>query len=218
MTLIDYGQILVRRGWIILLLALIAAVSAYLLSRVQTPIYRATQTVLIQPARADLSLTESASRLVNNYALYLDSDSTAARVIDALQLDMTPGDLNADVVVNPDALRFSIRIEVELPDQETAYQVAQEYGNQLVQFRFQENQKNQIQDRIDAQMVDVPRVALDRPKPVLNTAAGAVLGALLGIIIIFVLEYLESAVVRRREDVERALALPVLASIPDLDR
>ncbi|MCC6616670.1 MAG: hypothetical protein IT320_24565 [Anaerolineae bacterium] len=218
MSLIDYGQILVRRGWIILLLALIAAVSAYLLSRVQTPIYRATQTVLIQPARADLSLTESASRLVNNYALYLDSDTTAARVIDALQLDMTPGDLNGDVVVNPDALRFSIRIEVELPDQETAYQVAQEYGNQLVQFRFQENQKNQIQDRIDAQMVDVPRVALDRPKPLLNTAAGAVLGALLGIIIIFVLEYLESAIVRRREDVERALALPVLASIPDLDR
>ena len=109
MTLIEYGQILIRRGWIILLLALIAAVSAYLLSRAQTPIYRATQTVLIQPARADLSLTESASRLVNNYALYLDSDSTAARVIDALQLDMTPGDLNADVVVNPDALRFSIR-------------------------------------------------------------------------------------------------------------
>ncbi|MCL4247764.1 MAG: hypothetical protein KJ065_06425 [Anaerolineae bacterium] len=218
MNLIDYGQIIVRRGWIILLLALITAVSAYLLSRVQTPIYRATQTVLVQPARADLSLTESASRLVNNYALYLDSDTTAARVIDALQLDMTPGDLNGDVVVNPDALRFSIRIEVELPDEQMAYQVAQEYGNQLVQFRFQENQKNKIEDRIDAQMVDVPRVGLDRPRTVLNTLAGAVLGALLGMVIIFILEYLESAIVRRREDVERALSLPVLASIPDLDR
>lgn len=67
-------------------------------------------------------------------------------------------------------------------------------------------------------MVDVPRVGLDRPRTVLNTLAGAVLGALLGMVIIFILEYLESAIVRRREDVERALSLPVLASIPDLDR
>jgi capsular polysaccharide biosynthesis protein len=35
--------------------------------------------------------------------------------------------------------------------------------------------------------------------------------------IVFVLEYLESSVLRRREDVERSLALQVLAAIPDFE-
>lgn len=218
MNLIDYGRILLRRGWIMILLAVIAAASAFFLSRLQTPIYRATQTVLIQPARADLGLTESASRLVRGYALYLDSDATAARVIDTLRMDMTPGALNSVVVVNPDALRLSVQIEVELPEQVLATRVAQEFGNELVQFRFQENQKNLLSERIDALMVDVPRVELDRPRPTLNALAGGVLGLILGGIIVFVLEYLESAIVRQREDVERSLSLPVLASIPDPDR
>jgi uncharacterized protein involved in exopolysaccharide biosynthesis len=57
MNLIDYGRILLRRGWIMALLAVIAAVSAYVLSSRQTPEYRATQMVLIQPARTDNGLT-----------------------------------------------------------------------------------------------------------------------------------------------------------------
>ncbi len=218
MSLIDYMQIIWRRGWIIIALAGVAAVSAFFLSRLQAPVYRATLTVLIQPARADLGLTESASRLVRNYALYLDSDATAARVIDVLRLDMLPGQLNSSVNVSPDTLRFSILIEVEHPDETQAGQIAQEFGNQLVQYRFQENQKNRLEDRIDASIVDAPRVDLDRPRPTLNALAGAVLGAILGALIVFVLEYLESAIVRRREDIERALALPVLASIPPLER
>lgn len=217
MTLIDYGSILLRRGWIMILLALIAAGSAYFLSRLQTPIYRATQTVLIEPARADLGLTESATRLVRQYAVRLDSDFTAERVIDVLRLDMTPAALNGATVVNSDALRLTIQIEVELPDAEMARQVAQEFGNQLVQYRFQENQQNRLEDRITASLQDVARVDLDRPRPPLNALAGGVLGFILGGIVVFALEFIESAIVRRREDIERALDLPVLASIPDLD-
>ena len=66
MNLIDYGRILVRRGWIIILLAVIAAGGAYFLSTRQTPIYRSIQKVLIQPARIDLSLTESSKALLSS--------------------------------------------------------------------------------------------------------------------------------------------------------
>jgi capsular polysaccharide biosynthesis protein len=48
----------------------------------------------------------------------------------------------------------------------------------------------------------------------INTAAGGLFGAILGFVIVFVLEYLESSIVRRREDVERSLELAVLATIP----
>ncbi len=42
MNLIDYGRILLRRDWITLLLAAIAAASARFLNSRQTPVYRAT--------------------------------------------------------------------------------------------------------------------------------------------------------------------------------
>jgi capsular polysaccharide biosynthesis protein len=42
-------------------------------------------------------------------------------------------------------------------------------------------------------------------------------GLIIGVVIVFVLEYLESSIVRRREDVERSLELPVLANIPQME-
>ena len=63
-------------------------------------------------------------------------------------------------------------------------------------------------------MLDPPRPALDHPQRSINTLAGAILGALLGGVIIFVLEYIESGILRSPQDVDRMLALPVLGAIP----
>jgi capsular polysaccharide biosynthesis protein len=215
MNLVDYGRILWRRGWIIVLLALIAAGSAYVLSLQQQPIYRSTVKVLIVPARFDLSLTESSRGLLNNLKEYLDSTLIAQRVIDNLQLDMTPEQLKSKVTIAADQLSLTIQIDVDLPDGELANDVAREWGNMLVQYRNERNQQSRREDRIDAQLQDNPTYTLLQPRPTINALAGAMLGVLLGGVIIFVLEYLESSIVRRRDDLERALDLPVLAAIPE---
>jgi capsular polysaccharide biosynthesis protein len=217
MNLIDYGRILIRRGWIIILLAVIAAGSAYFLSQRQTPIYRSTQLVLIQPSRNDLGLAEATIRLLNSYVVYLDSEQIAQQVIDNLQLDMTPGQLKSGVTIAADQLRLVIQIDADLPDGELANRVARAWGETLVQYREQQNQISRREDRIDAVLPDYPRYSRLRPNPTVNAAAGGVLGVMLGAIIVFVLEYLESSVVRRREDIERALDLPVLAAVPDME-
>ena len=215
MNLIDYGRILVRRGWIIVLLAVIAAGGAYFLSTRQTPTYRSIQKVLIQPARIDLSLTESSKALLSSLSEYLNSSYRAAEVIDQLKLDMTPTQLlhNVDIVAVP--LSLSIEIGVDLPDGELANRVAKAWGEQLVLFRDQENQKNRREDQVNALLQDDPSYDLLAPRPGINAAAGGVLGLLLGGIVVFVLEYLESSVVRRRDDLERGMELPVLAAIPE---
>lgn len=214
MNLVDYGRILVRRGWIMVLLAALAAGGAYFLSTRQTPTYRSIQKVLIQPARIDLSLTESSKSLLANLSEYLYSSFRAAEVIEQLKLDMTPDQLLANVDVVPVALSLSIEISVDLPDGELANRVARAWGERLVLYRDQENQQSRREDQVNAILQDVPRYDLLAPRPAINAAAGAVLGLLLGGIIVFVLEYLESSVVRRREDLERGLDLPVLATIP----
>ncbi len=214
MNLVDYGRILWRRGWIMVLLALIAAGSAYLFSTQLEPVYRSTVKVLIVPARFDLSLMESSRGLLNNMREYLDSTLIAARVIDNLQLDMTPDQLKSKVTIAADQLSLAIQIDVDLPDGDLANDVAREWGNMLVIYRNEQNQESRREDRIDAQLQDNPTYSLLQPRPTINALAGAVLGVLLGGIIIFVLEYLESSIVRRRDDIERTLDIPVLADIP----
>lgn len=216
MNLIDYGRILLRRGWIILLLGVIAAASAYFLSTQQTTIWRATQRVLVQPTRADLSLTESAKSLLAQYAAYLDSELIAQRVIDRLNLDMMAADLKSMVDIAAIQLSLQIQIDVDMPQPELAAAVAREWGLQLVEYRNLKNQEARREDRIDANLADNPQLSIVRPRPAINAVAGGILGLLLGAIIVFVLEYLESNVIRRREDLERA-DVPVLVAIPGFD-
>jgi capsular polysaccharide biosynthesis protein len=217
MNLMDYASILLRRGWIMILLAVLAAASAWFLSQRQTPIYRSTQRVLIQPTRADLSLTESSKSLLGNHVMYLDSEFRAQEVIDNLQLDMTPEQLKSAVTIASDPLNLTIQIDVDMPDGELANDIAREWGNLLIQYRNAENQLARREDYIKAQLQDVARYDLLRPRPTINAIAGAILGLLLGGVIVFVLEYLESSIVRSRDDLERTVNISVLAAIPDAE-
>ncbi len=215
MNLIDYGRIILRRGWIMILLAILTATSAYLISRQLTPVYRSTQLVLIQPSRTDLGLTEALIRLMQSYRVYLGSTDRAKEVIDTLDLDMSPGDLLAAATFNADRDRLTMQIDIDLTDGELANDIAREWGNLLVQYRNRENQTVRQEDRITALPIDTPQYSLQSPNVQINTIAGGLIGFGLGAILVFVLEYLESAIVRRRDDVERSLGLPVLSTIPE---
>ena len=107
-----------------------------------------------------------------------------------------------------------VAFAVENSDPDLANDIARTWGNQLIQWQQQENDKNRQEDRITIEFRDDPLVALDRPNTRINTLAAAVFGALLGVILIFLLEWLESGVMQRSEDVERYLEIPVIGTIP----
>ncbi len=217
MNLLEYVNILLRRGWILLLLALVAAGSAWWLGTRQTPVYRATQRVLMQPTRADFGLTEASKTLLGNHVAYLDSEFRAREVIDNLRLDMTARQLTSVVTIAADPLNLTIQIDVDLADGDQANDVAREWGNLLIQYRNEENQRARREDYINASLQDNARYTLLRPRPTLNAAAGAILGLILGGVLVLVLEYLESSIVRNSEDMERATGISVLANIPQAE-
>ena len=214
MPLGEYFRILRRRGWIIVLLACLTAASALVFSTVQNPVYRATVNVLVQPARTDFGLAQSAKLLLDSYVAFLDTDTSAAAIIQDLQLDMLPETLRADVSIAAEAQRFLITIEVDNENGDAANDIARKWAELLVQWRNDENQKQRREDRVTALLLDAPRYLLDHPRRGLNTAAGGVLGILLGGLLIFFLEYWDAGILRTRTDVERQLNLAVLGAIP----
>ena len=215
MNLTEYVRILARRGWILVLAIILTAGSAFVLSKVQKPVYRAEQKILIEPARNDFGLTQTLKDLISSWVSRLNTQLRAQDVINALQLDMTPQQLQPMVTVSPDLNNLLITVDVDMTDGETANRVAQTFGSQFIDWRNQQNQPLQLADRINAELLDAPQYALFRPNTAINVAAGALLGLLLGGVVVFVLEYLDSNIVRRAADIERYLQLPVLVNLPD---
>lgn len=214
MPITEYFRILVRRGWILLLMAVLTATAAFVFSKLQTPVYQSTIYLLVQPARTDFGLTQSAKILLRSYVAWMDTDNRAREVIEAKQLDMEPGTLRNNVTIVSDDSRFVIQIDVKNENGDLANDIAKKWAELFVQWRNDENQKQRKEDRVDAVILDEPSYTLDRPKAEINTVAGGVLGLLLGSVIIFVLEYLDSAVIRAAADIERQFNLPVLGAIP----
>jgi len=214
MSLTEYFRILRRRGWILALMAVLTAASAFVFSAVQTPIYQSTINVLVQPVRPDLGLTTSAKNLLRSYVAWMSTRTNAGKVIDELQLDRTAESLLGDVTIASDDSRFVIQIDVENEDGDLANDIAQKWADLFVQWRNDQNAIARREDRVDVFVLDPPRYDLDRPQKTVNTLAGAILGVLLGGVVIFALEYVESSVIRSPQDVERVLALSVLGAIP----
>lgn len=215
MELLQYLRILRKRWWIILVAVLATAVSAMAFSRFQTPIYQSTAEVVIQPARPDFGLTQSAKTLLRSYMTIADSNEWARRVLERERLDMEPEELRANARFAAEDDRMIIRIEIEDTDGEVANRIAKTWATLLVEWRDQENQKQRKEDRVFATLRDAPTYSQTWPPrlPIMGIA-GAILGLIIAFVIVFFLEWAESGVIRTPDDVEQWLGLTVLGTVP----
>jgi capsular polysaccharide biosynthesis protein len=181
----------------------------------QTPIYESSLKLLVRPSRSDFGQSQAARELLGNYEQWLRSSYRAQDVIDDLQLDMTAGELLSNVEVSSDRLGLVLQLVVKNTNGDLANDIATSWGNQLIQWQQGENDKNRQEDRITVEFQDNPQYYLASPQTKINTAAAFVFGALLGIILIFLLEWIASGVLRRPNDIERILEIPVIGSIPE---
>ena len=208
-----------KRWWVIALSALIAIGSAYGFSKTQPTVWRSTITLSIEPSRqTDYGQVLAIKQILRNFRLKLTSGLMAQRVVDKLQLDIPAAALLGKVAVSPDEADITIQIEAKDQDAATASRIVRTFADLFVQERQIKNLENAQQDRILVSIADNPTAPdIFSPKTSINMLAGGVLGALLGVIILFALEWLESDVVRSNEDVERYIGLPVIGSIPTIN-
>ena len=218
MDLKDYARLARKRGWIVIAVALLAALSAFGFSKIQTPIYRSWIKLSVEPARAsDYGQTLAIKNVLRNYTEQLKTRKMAQRVIDMLQLDITQQTFLSVIAVDSDEANYTIQIEARNRDGGAAQQIVQTMAQLFVDERQVRNIEVDQRDRILTSIIDsASPYEVFSPKTSVNVLAGGVLGVLLGALFVFALEWLESAMVRSAEDVERYVGVAVLGSIPTI--
>jgi capsular polysaccharide biosynthesis protein len=207
MNLWDLIYILRRWGWLIPVLTGATALSAFVFSRLQTPVYRAVATIAVQPARPDFGQSQAAKTLLSSYVQIMSStygggdlhQPSASRVIQTLQLDMTPEQLKRSAIFSADERSLLIELEVRSYAPEVAQQIARTWAELFVEWRRTENQRLRQEDQIDALLVDQPVAGRFRPQTTFNVAAGAVLGLVLGGALALLAGWLELGAARASE-------------------
>jgi len=217
MEVTNYIRILRKWGWIVILVALVAAASAFGVSRLQTPVYSASVTLSVNPARADWGLSNATKDLLRNYVENIRTHRVSQEVIDRAQLDMDTTTLLGKLYVSPAGDTFTLQIEARDTDPEVAMTIAQTMAEVFAEERDAWNQRQDKRDRIEVSILDaVWNLGYQQysPNTRVNTVAGGLIGLLVGMLVVFFLEWLEQDVIRSANDVERTIQVAVLGSIP----
>jgi capsular polysaccharide biosynthesis protein len=212
----DYIRIITRRGWIILLTMVVAMASAFVVSRVQTPVYRSTVFLNVFPGRLDWGLQQTIVGVLRNFAGTITSRTTALDVVSRLELDITPEQLVEKLTVKPIETDLIIQIDADDFDPLIARDIAQTTAEVFVEDTKVLMQDQDAADRVEVSIRDyaLPGV-LHKPKWKINVLAGAVLGALVGVIIVFTLRFLESDIIHNARELEEYTGVAVLGLVPE---
>lgn len=220
----EYALIVLRRWWLVLLALAVAAGAAFVFTSRQPATYQVSTQVMAIAQPPDYWLDLYAKNRLASYKDLIGNYDFVAGALQAAGLSVDPGLAGGELVIghNPDS--NTLQLVVRDTDPARAAAIVNAVADAFVAKSRADNQQiTQEYTSSDGtrhgtvQIVKLgtpgaPRTPVG-PRVKLNTAAGAVLGVTLGIVLAFALEYLDDRL-RSERDVARALQLPVLAGIP----
>lgn len=210
-------QIILKRWWIIVAAFLLAVILSVIYTFfVFDPVYQSNTTVYIGKneentntsiAYNDILLND---RLVKDYRELIISRLVTEMVIKELGLtDMTSAKLAPKISVNSKQDTRFIEISVEDTNPESAKAIANKIA-EVFQQKVVEIMKVENVQLIDA--AELPKSPV-KPNKQLNLAVAGVLGIMLGLGVVFLIEYLDNTV-KTPEDIKKYVDLPVIGAIP----
>jgi capsular polysaccharide biosynthesis protein len=210
----DYVRVVWKRWWIIGLIALTAAVAAYVFSKLQQPEYRSQARYSVLINRLDSGANAFANQTLNNYRNLVYNKDQLQGVNNQLGLDRSGEYLLEYVRVQPQPDQLLMVIEVDWETPAGAQQIAAAVGERLNASVVEANRTLQGEDRVSLRLIESPQVGyLAKPITRVNVLAGAILGLILGVLLAFVLEYLDDTI-KTAGDVERYTELITIGAIP----
>ncbi len=221
MDLDAFARMILRRGWLAVVLAAIGAAVGLIAGQLQSPLYEATTRIALSPARpADLGQNQAVREIMPSFIEDLKTRDMADAA--ALQLgepylaehDLSAEDLHGMIRIGDDANVFEIHVKARHADPDVATQVSEKWAIAFVDRRTKANQQIDLRERIHSTLRDRTALAQAAPRRKLLAAAGLVLGGLLGTVAILVWEYLSRAVVLSAADAERVGGGVALGAVP----
>lgn len=180
------------------------------------PKYTSTTRIYVVSRTAD-SITnqdlQAGSYLVKDYQEVITSNEVLSSVIDKEKLSLTPNELSSMISVTIPTDTRVISISVEDDNAQEAKTIANTV-REVAADKIKAVTK--VDDVTTLEAAEVPKEP-SSPKIKRNTLIGVIAGGGLAVISIIILEVLDDRV-RRPEDIEDVLGLPLLGIVPDIDK
>ena len=215
----EYFAIIKKRFWIIALLAIISALISGVISFFMLkPVYEAKSTLIVNTEKNEetqmitgdqFSVTQ---KLAVTYGEIIKSRAVLEDVIKNLKLDNEYEDLVKNVTVSPVKDTQIISISV----QDTNKQKARDIANEIPKVFAKEAKR--ITKANDIQVIDKATLPENpiKPNKVMNVLIAFVLGTMIGLFVVFLIEYLDNKM-KTPQDIEKHLGLSVIGVIPNED-
>ena len=180
------------------------------------PKYTSTTRIYVVSSTAD-SITnqdlQAGSYLVKDYQEVITSNEVLSSVIDKEKLSLTPNELSSMISVTIPTDTRVISISVEDDNAQEATTIA----NTIREVAAEKIKAvTKVDDVTTLEAAEVPKEP-SSPNIKRNTLIGVIAGGVLAVISIIILEVLDDRV-RRPEDIEDVLGLPLLGIVPDIDK
>lgn len=180
------------------------------------PKYTSTTRIYVVNPTAD-SITnqdlQAGSYLVKDYQEVITSNEVLSSVIDKEKLSLTPNELSSMISVTIPTDTRVISISVEDDNAQEATTIA----NTVREVAAEKIKAvTKVDDVTTLEAAEVPKEP-SSPNIKRNTLIGVIAGGVLAVISIIILEVLDDRV-RRPEDIEDVLGLPLLGIVPDIDK
>lgn len=217
MQLTDYINVLVKRWWVIALSTLAAAAAAYGVSKLLPDTYRSQAVYLAFANQADNGLNIVLRNSMNSYRELVMQPDVLDQVSQSQGLDISGDQWMQDVNIQPRPDEQKIIIEVDAPTLEQSMAMADAVGARMVDGVNIINSRLEGTARINVERIQQARLVGIQPNTRINVLAGAILGFVVGLLLAFVLEYLDDTL-KTSADVERFVGLTTLGAIPTAEK
>lgn len=209
-----------KRVAMILVIAFGAAiVSAVISFFFMTPIYQSSTQILVNQKKQDGTMIQAGEvqtniQLTNTYKVIIKSPVILDQVNEKLNLNVTAQALAGKVNVANEKDSQVISVTVEDKDPKLARDIANATADVF------KGEVAKIMNVDNVTVLSKAEVAESqspiKPRPMLNVAIAFVIGLMASVGLAFLLEYLDNTV-KKEEDVENLLGLPVLGIVARMD-
>ena len=213
----EYFGIVKKRFWIVALITIIAVVVSGVISFFMlNPMYEAKSTLIVNTEKNEetqmitgdqFSVTQ---KLAVTYGEIIKSRTVLDEVIQNLKLDDKYEGLVNNVTVSPVKDTQIISISVQDTNKEKARDIANEIPKVF------KKEAERITKANDIQVIDkaiLPQSPIG-PNKKMNMAIAAVIGGMIGLFVVFFIEYLDNKL-KTPQDIEKHLGLPILGVVPN---